>query len=560
MELVIRLAGAAGQGIQTLGDILARGLFRHGLYVHTEMSYHSRIRGGENAYTVRACTEPCAAIQEESHVLVALSEDMLAQYSAHLAPGGYVICDERLPAAAGEVIAVPARQLAREELKLPIAAGTVLLGTLAGLLELDQTVLDDVVREVLGDKAAPNLRALQMGRARSRPGPWRLGDEARRPQGGLLMSGAEGVGLGALLGGCRFLASYPMTPGTAVMAYLAQRAVDWGMVVEQAEDEIAAVNMALGAAYAGARAMVTTSGGGFALMVEGLSLAGMIETPVVFHLGQRPSPATGLPTRTGQENLLFALHAGHGEFPRYIVAPRDPLDAIHLTAKAFELAEAFQVPAIVLTDQYLVDGRFTVARPALEGRQATNHLLSPEELEAADSYHRFAISETGVSPRAIPGVTSKLVLVDSDEHDEYGRITEDLAIRQTMVEKRLRKGERLARQVAAPVQYPPGPLAGKTVLLGWGSSHGALREAVDQLNAPGGEFALLHYTEIWPLRTAELERAFAEADRVVAVEGNATGQFAKLVAQETGRRVHSVVAKYDGRPLTARDIVRGVER
>ncbi len=557
MELVVRIAGAAGQGVQTLGELLSRALFRHGLFVHTEMSYHSRIRGGENAYTIRVSDSPVLATKEKAHVLLALNDEMLARYGSLLVDGGAVICDASLSPSA-RAVRVPARELAARELKLPIAAGMVLLGALARFLGMEMGVLRDLVRERFGDRAELNLRALELGAERAPAGPWGLprGD----PEGRHFLNGAQGVGLGALAAGCRFLASYPMTPGTAVMVYLAAKSLEHGVVVEQAEDEIAAINMALGASYAGARAMVTTSGGGFALMVEGLSLSGMIETPVVIHIGQRPAPATGLPTRTAQEDLLFAVHAGHGEFPRYICAPRDPRDAFYLTVKAFQLAEKYQVPAIVLTDQYLIDSHFTVPEIDLSRAEVSDFRLSPEELARIPEYRRFAITPSGVSPRAIPGVSEKLVLVDSDEHDEHGRITEDLGIRGRMVEKRLRKMRGLEAEVSPPLVYPEGGLRGKTVLLGWGSSFGALKEAVDLLNGAGGDYALLHFSEVWPLRTAELARAFAEAREVIAVEGNATGQFARLVSQVTGLRASRTVGKYDGRPFTPEWIAEEVSR
>jgi len=553
MDLVVRIAGAAGQGVQTLGDILARSLFRRGLYVHGELSYHSRIRGGENAFTLRIGDVPVAATARDADLLLALNEEMLNLYRPHLRAGGRVVADGGVKDDA--VTSVPAVRLAREELGLPIAAGVVLLGAVVRLLGLDPGIVADEVRDAFGEKAEPNLRALALGHEQVRGGVGRLPP----PQFGrgekMLLTGGQAVGAGALAAGCRFLSSYPMTPGTPVMEYLARHAAEYGIVVEQAEDEIAAINMALGASYGGARSMVTTSGGGFALMVEGLSLAGMIETPVVIHLGQRPGPATGLPTRTGQENLLFALHAGHGEFPRYLAAPTGPEDAFYLTMRAFELAEEYQIPAIILTDQFLVDSYQVV--PALDPARIAlrSHVLTADELGRMGQYDRFALTPTGVSPRALPGVSNKLVLVDSDEHDTSGRITEDLAIRKAMVEKRLRKGDGLRGEVSPPEIYPAGLFRGKRVLLGWGSTYGAIREAVEIL---GEEYAHLHLRELCPLRTEELERAWDEADEVVLVEGTATGQMGKLIAAETGLRPRRFVPRYDGRPFTAQEIVEEV--
>ncbi|MCX7750873.1 MAG: 2-oxoacid:acceptor oxidoreductase subunit alpha [Candidatus Bipolaricaulota bacterium] len=553
MEVVVRIAGAAGQGVQTLGEALARAVFRSGLYLHGELSYHSRIRGGENAFTLRISDRPVLATSAHADLLLPLNGKMLELYRPSLRPGGLLLTDEEVP---GEgAMRVPAARYAREDLKLPIAAGVVLLGAAARALGLPPDRLAEAIREVFGDKAEPNLRALGEG-YRLGPEPrWTLPPAQFRPGERALLTGGQGVGLGAIAGGCRFVASYPMTPGTAVLEFLAQHGLRHGILVEQAEDEIAAINMALGASYAGARSLVTTSGGGFALMVEGLSLAGMIETPVVIHLGQRPGPATGLPTRTGQENLLFALHAGHGEFPRYLVAPADPADAFYLTAKAFDLAEKYQVPAIVLTDQFLVDSYAVVPALDPERAPAREHLVPREELERIPRYERFALTPSGVSPRAVPGVSEKLVLVDSDEHDPYGRITEDLGIRRRMVEKRLRKGEGLRAEIAPPEVYPPGSVRGKRVLLGWGSTYGAIREAVELL---GDGYVHLHLRELWPLREEELRAVWAEAAEVILVEGAATGQLGKLIAGETGLRPGRLVTRYDGRPFTAEEIAHEV--
>jgi len=553
MDLALRVAGAAGQGVQSLGEVLVRAAFRQGLFAHGELSYHSRIRGGENAFTVRISDRPVLATRERVEILVALNEPMLRQYRPLLSPEGWTVADAGLPGEGERDLRLPAEGLARDELGLPIAAGMVLLGAAARLAGLDRSAVETGVAEVFGDKAGPNLSAIALGWERGRDGGWHLPGRCFPPGSHALLTGGQAVALGAIAAGCRFLASYPMTPGTPVMEFLAGEGERYGILVEQAEDEIAAINMALGASYAGARSMVTTSGGGFALMVEGLSLAGMIETPVVIHLGQRPGPATGLPTRTGQENLLFALHAGHGEFPRYLVAPTDPKDAFDLTVKAFELAEEFQVPAIVLTDQFLVDSFAVVPAPDPARASGVEHLVPVEELVRLPHYNRFELTESGVSPRALPGVSEKLVLVDSDEHDTYGRITEDLALRGAMVEKRLRKGERLRERVSPPEVF--GDVRGKRVLLGWGSTYGAIREALGLL---GEGYAHVHLRELWPLRTEELGRIWGEAAEVILVEGAATGQLGALVAGETGLRPHRLVRRYDGRPFTGQGIAAEV--
>ena len=557
MEWVVRLAGAAGQGVQSLGEILARSVFRSGLFVHGELSYHSRIRGGENAFTLRISDRPVYATRRDADLLVVLSPEMWRVYGGRLRPGAWVVAEEVAAATGPHVLSLPALRLAREKLNFPLAMGVILLGAAAHLLGLDPERVQSAIRELFGEKSPPNLQAFELGWELVSQTAGELPPPQFSPGERMLLTGGQAVGAGAIAAGCRFLASYPMTPGTPVMEFLAQRATRYGIVVEQAEDEIAAINMALGAAYAGARAMVTTSGGGFALMVEGLSLAGMIETPVVIHLGQRPGPATGLPTRTSQENLLFALYAGHGEFPRYLGAPTTPESAFYLTLRAFELAEAFQVPSILLTDQFLVDSYAVV--PALDPTRVPvrEHTLTPAELQAMPNYERFALTPSGVSPRALPGASSHLVLVDSDEHDPYGRITEDLGIRRSMVEKRLRKGEGLAKETSLPETYP-ADVRGRTVLVGWGSTFGAIREAVEALNAEDDGYGHVHFQDLWPLRWAEVAEILGSAKEVITVEGNAWGQLGKLLRQETGIKPSRHIARYDGRPFTPEDIVEAV--
>ncbi len=557
MELIVRVAGAAGQGIQSLGEILARAVFRCGYFVHGEFSYHSRIRGGENAVTLRIKDRPVFSTVSKADVLVALTREMLEQYRPLLWEHGYIVVDQSLAEPGERIVALPAEEWAKKEIKFPLAIGTILLGAAAKLLGIGLEALKKAVTEVFGEKAQPNLEAVEMGYEAVDLGPLISSLPCFSQGNYMLMTGGQAVGAGAIAAGCRFLSSYPMTPGTPVMEFLAKHAGRYGIVVEQAEDEIAAINMALGAAYAGARAMVTTSGGGFALMVEGLSLAGMIETPVVIHIGQRPGPATGLPTRTSQENLLFALHAGHGEFPRYLVAPATAEDAFYLTIKAFEMAEKYQIPAIILTDQFLVDSLVVVSTLDPARVPIQNHWLSPEELERMEKYERFAVTETGVSPRALPGLSRHLVLVDSDEHDFYGRITENLEIRKLMVEKRLRKEKALAGEIEPPWIYPER-LKGRIVLLGWGSTFGAIREAVEVLNEKEDVYAHVHLRELWPLPKEHLEGIWTEAKEVISVEGNATGQLGKLISAETGLRPRRLILKYDGRPFTAEEIIEEV--
>jgi 2-oxoglutarate ferredoxin oxidoreductase subunit alpha len=342
-----------------------------------------------------------------------------------------------------------------------------------------------------------------------------------------------------------------MTPSTGIMNYIASKAEKHRIIIEQAEDEICAINMALGASFGGVRAMTGTSGGGFALMNEGLSLAGITETPVVIAEVQRPGPATGLPTRTEQGDLNFVLHGGHGEFPRVVFAPGSPEQAFHLTNKAFHLAEKYQIPAIILSDQYLADCEWTYTEFDTGQLLWENFRLREEALQKTENYRRYGYNDSGVSPLAIPGESENLVVVDSDEHDEDGHIIEDAETRIKMVEKRYSlKYPRLQKEMEPPTLY--GDNRAELILVCFGSTLGVVREAMENL-ADKDAIATLHFSEIYPFPLTDkfdYLKLLSEAKQTVCIENNASGQFARLLRAETGFTCSGAIRKYDGRPFT----------
>jgi 2-oxoglutarate ferredoxin oxidoreductase subunit alpha len=461
-----------------------------------------------------------------------------------------------IPQASGEpsFFPVPLHELA-ESAGGRIMLNTVALGVLAALLDYDINLLNAVLIERFGD-AEPgqsNIKAAAAGYdfARKTPGGlsrYKLEPVKRRRH--LLINGNEAIAYGALAAGCRFMAAYPMTPSTPILEFLAEKADKFGMHVIQAEDEIAAINMAIGAGFTGARALTATSGSGFCLMVEGLGLAEMTETPVVIIDGQRPGPCVGLPTRTEQGDLQFVLSAHHGEFPRVVLAPGSVEEAFWLTIKAFNLAEKYQTPVIILTDQHLAEScattePFDLSKVAIE----RGDLLSEIESDKLrDSYVRHKVTRSGVSPRALPGLGHALAVTDSDEHDEEGHITESASVRSTMVEKRLSKMIAMSEEVLPPTTNGTGTPS--VSLLGWGSSLGAMKEAVDRLNAFGQKAAMMHLSQLWPFPAQAVTQFMSRSEHNVVVESNATGQLAKLIRQETGIQAQSYVRRYDGRPLT----------
>lgn len=553
-EQSIFITGTAGEGIQTIGDAVARSFLRTGIPVFTTKEYESRIRGGNNSYRIRAQGDSEGltwnAPRHNADLLLALNDRAEAHYADALATEGLLLAaSSKSPNA----VNVPFEALAIEHGGSKRYANAVAAGALCVAVGLPLDTLEDVLAETFGRQGDAVVHANQAcARAGFSAAAQSLKDRApspRVPQPVALAfaSAHETIPVAAAAAGCRFIAAYPMSPSTGIITAFA-RHPELGVFVEQAEDEIAAVNMALGASAAGARAMTATSGGGFALMVETVSLAGMIETPLVILLAQRPGPATGLPTRTAQEDLLFAVRAGHGEFPRLVLAPSDPQDAIDKTLRAFDLADRYQIPVILLTDQFLADSHFSLDRLSIPRDLPGPALADPTHFT---EYMRYAYTENGLSPRLALGQSEHLVRLDSDEHTELGHITEDLIeTRPAMVEKRLEKGRRLRREIASPTENQVADA--EIVLIGWGSTKGAIDEAVALLRASGRRVGALHFTEVWPLPELDLPTGTA----YWSVEGNATGHFAGLLEAEANLAIEGRIGRYDGIPIDAQTIVK----
>ncbi|HAD03161.1 MAG: hypothetical protein A2091_00500 [Desulfuromonadales bacterium GWD2_61_12] len=553
-EVALLFGGEAGQGLQTLQTLMLRLLSQAGWHVFAASEFMSRIRGGSNSVTLRAAPHPVNAWCEKVDLCLILDPAALPRLQGRFGTETVVVGDPRSLGEVAGMIPLPLQELSK-------AAGGVLFanaiacGFLARLLGLDRELLNATVASYFGDSAnaqsAANLAATRHGWEAAAPHagccalllPSQPRAAAERP---LLLDGSAAVALGALAGGCNFIASYPMSPSTGVLIHLARQARTHGVVVEQAEDEIAAINMALGSWYAGGRALVSTSGGGFDLMTEGLSLCGAIESPLVIHLAQRPGPATGLPTRSEQGDLELARYGGHGEFPRAILAPGTLEDAFLCAAHAFAMADASQSPVILLTDQFLLDSVYDIPDLPLADRPPETQIV----VTAAD-YQRYAPSVNGVSPRGIPGLGAGLVCVDSDEHDAQGCITEDFAVRTAMVDKRLAKGELLRFDLALPPRLY-GPADFTSLIVGFGSTYGCVREALARVDAP--HTAFLYCPQVYPL-PAEVVDALLQAQIVIVIENNATGQFARLLRAETGRGADRQWLKYNGLPFSVEEVV-----
>ena len=545
----IVICGAAGEGVQTLGDLVAGSLLAHGYPVFVTQEFESRIRGGMTSVRLRIRDSIRNAPRHDADVLVALNPDAARHYHSVLKPGGRLLA----PDEDGDAIVVPFKKLAEQAGGTAQMANSVAAGAILSLIGVPTVPLEALLAERFGKKGDDVVSAnVDAARAGVDAVPREACPSALSPRDErfLFLSGHDAIPLAAAAAGCRFMSAYPMSPSTGIItAFAADESL--GVLVEQAEDEIAAINMAIGASFAGARAMTATSGGGFALMTEAVSLAGMTETPVVIVIAQRPGPATGLPTRTAQEDLLFAVHAGHGEFPKAVLAPSDPQDVYDKTVRAFDLAERFQIPVIVLTDQYLADSRFSLPRLDTSA-QAGPSRADPGAFDQR-RYQRYRIEKSGVSPRLVPGQSRHLVCADSDEHTEDGHITEDLAgVRPAMVSKRIQKLASLQREMAAPLAHRTGDA--DTLLIGWGSTAGAIREATDLLRERHQRVGHIHFSELWPLP----EFSVPNDRRIIFVEGNATGQLRWLLRATPGMSDAEMISRSDGLPIEAADIVREV--
>jgi 2-oxoglutarate ferredoxin oxidoreductase subunit alpha len=561
IDVNIRVWGGAGQGVHTAGGFLSRLAVAAGHHFHATQGYMSRIRGGRNSYSVRVREVPVRAGRAEAEIVLALDPGHLPHLLPSVPPAGLVVCDVPAGAAADQrVLAAPLKEMA-------VAAGSPILGNMvgagiiAGALGIPHDIVDRVLSlEFKGDFLEKNRKAAQLGTgwAEGRvPGAYRLPEAAFHPR--MILSGNEALALGAVAGGCKFAAGYPMTPGSGILHGLSVDGPPLGLVFEQAEDEIAALNMAIGASYAGARSMVATSGGGFALMVEALSLAGMLETPVVVALGMRPGPATGMPTRTGQEELAFVLSAGHGEFPRLVLSPGSVEEAYSLAHHAMEMSEAYQVPCILLTDQYLADTVVDVEPGDFPVLPVNRRFVRGNDVprDANGKYRRYAVTETGVSPMAVPGEPGITVVADSDEHTEDGHLTEDHAVRTAMVEKRMRKGEALAMETLPPLVS--GPPEAEMLLIGFGSTKGVIAEAREILAGEGIAAAAVHLRQVEPFPAQAVSEILDRYRTALTVENNRTGQLARLIRAETGREVAGTVARFDGLPFTPVEVAERVK-
>ncbi len=542
------IGGAAGQGIDTTVAMLEKFLKKSGYFVYTIRDFMSRVRGGHNFSIVRFSNEEISSHSNVLDGIIALNEETILLHKDELKDKGFILCDTSIKTDDSRAISLNMNEMAKE-IGNPRVSGSISIGVILRLFSENLDNAKEVMESSLSEKYVKiNLEAIEKGyNSVDSKYPKLEGNFSNY----MTIQGNHALALGAVAGGLRFYSAYPMSPSTSIMEYLASINNEAGIVVEQAEDEIAAANMAIGASFAGARAMTGTSGGGFALKVESIGLAGIAEIPVVYVNVQRPGPATGLPTRTEQSDLRFVISASQGEFPRMVIAVKNQEDAFYQAARALNMAEKYQIPVIMLSDQYIGDSSSTV-KPFDLGKIHIEEPAKEEDIEG--EYLRYRYTEDGISPRLIPGKTKHLVAADSDEHTERGWITESAETRIKMVDKRMKKLEKLQEELQEPDFL--GDESCETLLVGWGSMYGPLKEAIKGLNESGeGKYGALVFGDIYPLPTKRLEEKSKNVSRIINVEQNATGQLAGLIREVTGISCTDSILKYDGRQITGEEIM-----
>ncbi len=556
-NISIVLSGEAGKGIKTVEQLLIKSLRNCGYHFFSTSEFMSRIRGGNNTTEIRIGDPNIKSYSETIDLAFVLNKNAIYRLEDRLSKNSVIIGEEDniedQYKNKYDIKSLPINDIAKEA-GGAILSNTVTFGIISGILSLDIKYSKKLIAKQFKAKGEDivkkNTDALEKGYESGKGLKLDISVKAdNEVKSHAILSGTDAVAIGAIAGGCNFISSYPMSPSTGVLTYLAHQAKDFGIVVEQAEDEISAINMALGSWYAGARGMATTSGGGFALMEEGISLSGVTEMPVVVHLAQRPGPGTGLPTRTEQGDLNLAIYAGHGDFPRIILAPGNIEDGIELTQKAFNLADKYNVPVIILTDQYYLDSYQNSKKVDFSKFENQYAFIKTKK-----DYKTYEYAKDGVSKRGVPGHGNGFVCVDSDEHDESGRITEDFETRVKMVDKRLQKGETLKQDTIEPEII--GPKNYKKLVIGWGSTYGAITEALARLDDK--DIAFAYFKQVFPL-PAKTKKLLEKAEKTYLVENNATGQLGNLIKLETGIEIEKKILQYNGLPFSTETIIKNLE-
>lgn len=566
-----KIGAPAGLGVMTTGLSLSKLATRSGYHIYSYAEYPSLIKGGHNTYEVIISTAPIGMIKLPIDCLVCFDELTFKLHADRLVAGSLLLYDpgtfepSQTPA---QKIAIPFQELLNGLKADKIMVNMIGLGASFALLGGTEDILYELITAQFKSKGD---EVIQVNTACAKAGfeyitthfaqsvvPVLTYQENPEPRS--VLAGNDAFSLGAVAADCRFYAAYPMSPSSSVVEILAGWQHKTGMVVRHAEDEVGVVNETLGASFAGVRSATGTSGGGFALMVEALSYAGVAELPIVVFLAQRPGPATGMPTWTEQGDLLFAAFGGHGEFPKILIAPGDPEEMLELTMKAFDLADIYQTPVIVLSDKVLSESHYSVANSKLEALMNRPIDRGKTITEATQlPYQRYALTEDGISPRLIPGQKGAWYQANSYEHLPDSHTTEEAKERIEQVDKRAKKIDTYLKNHFVPPTIMGDLGSADVILYSWGGNKGAILEAMAELEAQGKRIAYLHFTHVFPLNADMIQPLFAYQKPYLLLENNSTGQFGQLVKLAIGFETPHKLLKYDGRPLFTEEIVKAVQ-
>lgn len=569
MQYTWKIGGEAGFGIMTTGLLFSKIAARRGYDIFDFVEYPSLIRGGHNAYEVVVSDRPVSSLKKEIDVLVCLNKETFDLHKNRCVQKAKVIFDPEVFTPTGDItpIPVPFTTILKELQGQVIMKNTIALGASLAILGADLTELNSIFTLQFAKKGEDVISLNQQFAQKGYDAVMTSNKKhilpvlvKRESAKKLIVTGNEAFAYGAVAADCRFYCAYPMTPSSGVLTSLAAWGKKTGMVVRHAEDEIAVINSAIGASFAGARAAVGTSGGGFALMVEAVSMSGITEVPIVVFISQRPGPATGMPTWTEQAELLFAINGGHGEFPKIVLAPGDHAEMVELSMKAFDLADIYQVPVIVLSDMLLSESHKSIPYNEV---QASVKKYTPNRgkllLSADQTYKRYLDTDDGISPRLIPGEVRTYFQSNSYEHLENGHTTESDEERIKQVNKRARKIQTyLANHFATPTVIGDSEKA-KTIFVGWGSTKGVASEAVASAKKMGKDCAYIHFSHLYPLDKNKVKALISDSSKkYVLVENNSEGQLGKLLQMEVGVVFGDKILRYDGRPLAVEQFIEKI--
>ncbi len=562
----LKIGGQAGQGIKSAGVLFAKFAARSGYHVYTYTEYPSIIRGGHNVMQINIADEEIRGPSSTTNLLIALNQDTVDLHTASLVADAVLLFDSEKKfdttkiAPTVSLCGIPMAKLATEAGNKDLLLNTVALGAAAAILGGNLASLNNLIYDEYIDKgekiAESDKLAAKLGFDFVSQNHASLIKQVLVPKNSLgsavptiVLNGCESTALGAIAAGLQFTAIYPMSPISNILHVFAQHQKEFGYVYKQPEDEISAINMAIGASFAGARALTATSGGGFSLMVEGYGLAGITETPLVIIEGMRGGPATGLPTWTSQGDLRFVLHAHQDEFPRIVLAPADAQEAFELTMQAFNLADKYQTPVVLLLDKNICENDQSFLQFDTAQYVATRGKFTTQKTE---DYKRYLLADDGISLRSTPG-SGNFFIANSDEHDEVGYSSEEQQNRLDQMSKRMQKLVTCAHEdMQKPVLY--GPDNADITIVSWGSNKGSILEALKHFN----NVNYLHVTWMNPLPVNEITTMLQGAKHIINIEANYTGQFGSLLMEKTGIKITDNLLRYDGRPFFIEDIVQKI--